>query len=1231
MARALLLALAASVGTALVPQRQPFARTSPNAASTLDKADVATSDKDCVVDDFSVGACDDDTPPFKKILAANRAEIAVRIMRAGTELNMATVGIYAHEDRKSAHRWCADETYMLPAAGTPVGAYLEAQNIVDIAVREGVEAIHPGYGFLSESSELARLCEENGIAFVGPTVKNLNDFSDKVSARQTAIAAGVPVIPGTDGALDNADQAYEFAKEAGLPLMIKATMGGGGKGMRIARTLDEVRSQFDAASSEALAGFGDGTCFIERYVENPRHVEIQIIGDGDDVVHLWERDCSVQRRHQKVVEMAPAWNLDSALRKKLQDDAVKLGKLAKYENAGTVEFLVDVANNEHFFIEVNPRIQVEHTVTEEVTGIDIVQTQFKIAAGAKLRELGLVQEDIKARGVAIQCRITTENPERDFAPDTGTLSVYRHAQGFGMRIDGIGYSGMQVTPFFDSLLVKYTTRASTWGVAVRRMRRALLEMRIRGVKTNVPFLLNVLEHPDFIEGTVDTSFIGDNPDLVNIGKSTWQVANYQSDQDKVYRVERNLRYLAKVAVNGHPETLGADAAKIGAVRATAVPVPAVEAPAVKNPWRKILLDDGPEALAKAVRAHPKLLMTDTTWRDAHQSLLATRVRTADLAAIAAPTQDALGDAAFSLEMWGGATFDVCLRFLHECPWRRLETLRAAAPDVPFQMLLRGANAVGYTSYPDDVVYQFCETAKEKGVDVFRVFDSLNDVENLELGVKAAKAAGGFVEAAICYTGDVANEAPDNKYSLSYYRDLAARFVDDLGVHGLAIKDMAGLLTPKSATMLVSALRADFPDVPIHVHTHDSAGLGVAAMVAAADAGADIVDGAVDAMSGLTSQPSLGAIAAATDTSLDSAAYSKISSYWDTVRATLYAPFESGQLATASDVKVHEIPGGQYTNLLFQSRQLGLDGRFDDVKAKYAMANRILGDIPKVTPSSKVVGDLAQFMVAQNLMEADVGLTENVARLPDSVVDYLKGSLGTPPGGFPEPLRTDALAAKNLEPLQGRPGASLGAYDFEEAREMLKEKYADATKQITFEDVLSHALYPAVFSDYMDHRLVYGDVDHLPTHVFLRPMKVNDEVSFDDARGRKYFIKLVAKSTPDESGSRNLAFEVNGERWQFRVTDEGHLKRLSGEGTSGVSLARAKATRAADQVGAPMPGVVVAVNVKEGDVVKKGETLFVLSAMKMESTIVAPQDGTVDSILINSGDSVEAEDLLATVN
>ena len=729
-------------------------------SATADRVVADVDDDECEAEalDMFGATCGSDAPPFKKIMAANRAEIAVRIMRAGTELNMATVGIYAIEDRNSAHRWGADETYLLPPAGTPVGAYLQAQNIVDIAVREGVEAIHPGYGFLSESPELAQLCEDNGIAFVGPTVQNLNDFSDKVSARNMAIAAGVPVVPGTDGALNDAAAAEAFAKEAGLPLMIKASMGGGGKGMRIVRTMEEVASQFEAASSEALAAFGDGACFVERYVEDPRHVEIQIVGDGTDVVHLWERDCSVQRRHQKVVEMAPAWNLKPELREALQRDAVKLGKLAGYKNAGTVEFLVDVKNDEYFFIEVNPRIQVEHTVTEEVTGIDLVQTQFKIAGGASLADLGLAQDKIHARGVAIQCRITTENPERDFAPDTGTLSVYRHAQGYGMRVDGIGYTGLAVTPFFDSLLVKYTTRGSSWPVAVRRMRRALLEMRIRGVKTNVPFLLNVLMHPDFLAGNVTTSFIGDNPALVSIGGSRWKVASYQSSQDKVFRVERNLRFLANVAVNGHPAALGADAAKLLDVRSTAVAPPVVAAPAAPPRWRRILSDEGPEALAKAVRAHPHLLVTDTTWRDAHQSLLATRVRTADLAAVAEATQNALGDSAFSMEMWGGATFDVCMRFLHECPWQRLETLRALAPDVPFQMLLRGANAVGYTSYPDNVVYKFCEVARAKGIDVFRVFDSLNDVQNLELGVKAAVASGGFVEAALCYTGDATDGA-----------------------------------------------------------------------------------------------------------------------------------------------------------------------------------------------------------------------------------------------------------------------------------------------------------------------------------------------------------------------------------------------------------------------------------------------------------------------------------------
>eukprot|EP00629_Pelagomonadales_sp_RCC1024_P016929 CAMPEP_0119275342 /NCGR_PEP_ID=MMETSP1329-20130426/13608_1 /TAXON_ID=114041 /ORGANISM="Genus nov. species nov., Strain RCC1024" /LENGTH=1210 /DNA_ID=CAMNT_0007275719 /DNA_START=109 /DNA_END=3738 /DNA_ORIENTATION=+ len=1151
-------------------------------------------------------------PPFAKILAANRAEIAVRIMRAGTELNMATVGVYAYEDRKSAHRWCADESYLLPPKATPVGAYLDPQAIVDIAVREGVEAVHPGYGFLSESPELARLCGENGIKFVGPTVDNLLQFSDKVSARKTAIAAGVPVVPGTDTALETAADALAFAKEAGpdRPWMIKASMGGGGKGMRIARTLDDIEEAFEAASSEALAAFGDGSCFLERYVEDPRHVEVQIIGDGTDVIHLWERDCSVQRRHQKVVEIAPAWNLNMDLRKRLQDDAVKLGKLSGYVNAGTVEFLVDVKTDEHFFIEVNPRIQVEHTVTEEVTGVDIVQTQFKIAGGATLEEVGLFQDQIKARGVAIQCRITTENPERDFAPDAGSLAVYRHAQGAGMRIDGVGYTGMQITPFFDSLLVKYTARAATWEAAVSRMQRALLELRIRGVKTNVPFLLNVLEHPDFVAGDVTTSFIGDNPLLLDISKSQWATAHHQSTQDKVFRVERNLRYMANLAVNGPPSTLGADPAKLDKVRTTPVPPPDVAVREQPGRWRRLLLDEGPEAFAKAVRAHPTLLVTDTTWRDAHQSLLATRVRTADLARCARQTQDALGDSAFSVEMWGGATFDVSLRFLRECPWNRLETLRALAPDIPFQMLLRGANGVGYTAYPDNVIYAFCEQAVKSGIDVFRVFDSLNDMENLKLGVDAAKAAGGFVEGTICYTGDVTTST---KYDLAYYMGISEELVN-LGSHALAIKDMAGLLTPAATTLLVSALREKFPDTPIHVHTHDSAGMGVLSMVAAAEAGADVVDGAVDAMSGLTAQPSLGAIASAVagtplDCGLDREQYSKLSSYWDDVRTTLYAPFESGQLATASDVYAHEIPGGQYTNLLFQSRQLGLDGQFDAIKTAYAAANRLLGDIPKVTPSSKVVGDLAQFMVANKLDEAAVPTEAWVGKLPDSVVDYLKGSLGTPPGGFPEPFRSDVLAARGEAPIAGRPGASLKPYDFAKARKELETKYAGTTRPIRDVDVLSHALYPTVFADFMDEYKVHGDLEHLPTHVFLKPMELGAEVEFHDAPGRRMYIEYVSRSPTDDSGSCRVTLSVNGESWVFRVTDEQSLLDAEG-GKAGPKIRKKAAPGDESQVGSPMPGVVVDVKVDEGTTVKKGETLFVLSAMKMESTIVAPRAGTV---------------------
>merc|ERR1719502_235197 len=829
-------------------------------------------------------------------------------------------------------------------------------------------------------------------------------FADKTSAREAAIAANVPVVPGTDGPVTSAQQAVDWVEENGLPVIIKAAMGGGGKGMRVVRKQEDLVPFFTSASSEAEASFGDGSVFLERFIDRPRHIEVQIIGDGKGgVVHLWERDCSVQRRHQKVIEIAPAWNLPPDLREQLQQDSLRLMKSAKYLNAGTVEFLVD-QQGRHYFIEVNPRIQVEHTVTEEVTGIDLVQAQIRIASGASLEDIGLVQDNIHATGIAMQCRITTENAERNFAPDTGTLSVYRHSAGFGMRMDGIGYSGMTITPYYDSLLVKYTASGSNWEEVVRRMKRALQEARIRGVKTNIPFLLNVLSHPVFEAGVVTTAFIDENPELLKITGATWNFASQnQAAQSKVGEVERLMRYLSNLAVNGHPAELGANPDALDKIR-TIPPIAAPRADAApaganwnSEGWRKTLLKEGPEGLAKAVREHKGTLITDTTWRDAHQSLLATRMRTQELTHAAATTNEVM-KGCFSLEMWGGATFDVAMRFLHECPWRRLEALREAVPDIPFQMLLRGANAVGYTNYPDNVVHKFCEQARKSGIDVFRVFDSLNYLENLKLGVDAAGEAGGFVEGAISYTGDVADPSR-GKYTLDYYLQLASD-LEKMGVHSIAIKDMAGLLTPRSAAKLVGALREELPDMPIHVHTHDTAGCGVASMLAAAEAGADIVDVAIDAMSGLTSQPSLGAIVSnlrnsPLDTGLSAAALNPLNTYWENVRS-LYTPFESGQLSTSSDVYQHEIPGGQYTNLLYQSRQLGLTEKWPEIKLMYKEANLLLGDIPKVTPSSKVVGDLAQFMVSQNLTPEQVVEQAETLALPGSVIEYFRGDLGVPP-------------------------------------------------------------------------------------------------------------------------------------------------------------------------------------------------------------------------------------------
>lgn len=1181
-------------------------------------------------DNSSSGAFDEDKPPFKTIMAANRGEIAVRIMRAATEMNMGTVAIYCHEDRKCQHRWGADKSFRLEKQtpdSTPISTYLDINQIIDIAKNSGVEAIHPGYGFLSESPEFAQACADAGITFVGPTVENLNTFSDKTTARVAAIKAGVPVVPGTDYALTSIDQVNEFVEENGLPIILKAAMGGGGKGMRVVHKMEDLAASFESASSEALAAFGDGSVFIERFVDRPRHIEIQIIGDGTgNVVHLWERDCSIQRRHQKVIEMAPAWSLPMELREKLHDYAVKLTSAANYKNAGTVEFLVDRDMNA-YFIEVNPRVQVEHTVTEEVTGVDIVASQIKIASGATLEEIGLVQEDIKPRGVAIQCRVTTENPERDFAPDTGTISVYRHSAGNGIRMDGIGYSGLTITPYFDSMIVKYTARGSTFKETVARMRRVLQECRIRGIKTNIPFLLNVLTHPVFESGIVDTSFIDDHPELKKTSTSTWDFASEeQSDPRNFLRVEKLTRYLANLRINGHPAELGADPSKIcntglcGCTPAPpALPSPPPKLETGKPSMRDILVNEGPKAYADHVRAHKGLLVTDTTWRDAHQSLLATRMRTEELKTCAPYTNHALANA-FSMEMWGGATFDVAMRFLHECPWERLETLRELVPDVPFQMLLRGANAVGYTNYPDNLVYKFCEEAHKSGIDIFRVFDSLNYIDNMKLGIEAAGASGGFVEAAMSYTGDVADKTK-GKYNLEYYLKLADELVD-IGVHSLAIKDMAGLLTPSSTEMLVGALRKEHPDVPIHVHTHDTAGSGVASMLAAAKAGADIVDAAIDGMSGMTSQPSLGALAANVrgsefDTGLDMSAISDLNNYWENVRL-LYAPFESGQLSGSSDVYQHEIPGGQYTNLLYQSRQLGLTEKWPEIKKKYAEANIVLGDIPKVTPSSKVVGDLAQFMVAQNLSAKDVVDQAETLAFPGSVVEYLRGDIGIPPGGFPEPLRSTVLKSRGLDAVEGRPGASLDDYDLEEAKSILQSKYGETS--ISDKDVLSYALYPQVFQDWKEYQAVYGDVGHLPTSLFLTPMAEGDEIQLNLGNGNSVDVKLVSISAAQEDGTRIASFELNGESWFMPVTDNS----AESEGV------RREKAGAPGTVGSPMPGVIVGVKVKVGDEVKEGDPVASLSAMKMETTIPSTASGVVKRVLVNVGDKVEGDDLLIEI-
>lgn len=1143
--------------------------------------------------------------PIRSVLVANRGEIAIRVFRACNELGIKSVAIYSEQDKMHMHRQKADESYIVGKGLPPVQAYLNIPEIIRVAKENDVDAIHPGYGFLSERSDFAQAVIDAGIRFIGPSPHVVQQMGDKVAARQAAIDSGVPIVPGTPGPVTTTDEAMQFCLKHGLPVIFKAAYGGGGRGMRVVRKMEEVEESFRRASSEAAAAFGDGAMFIEKFIERPRHIEVQLLGDkAGNVVHLYERDCSVQRRHQKVVEIAPAPHLDPKVRQKMTDLAVQLAKHVGYSNAGTVEFLADEGGN-FYFIEVNARLQVEHTVTEEITGIDLVQSQIKIAEGITLPELGLKQENIKPQGYAIQCRVTTEDPAKNFQPDTGRIEVFRSGEGMGIRLDGASaFAGAIISPYYDSLLVKVIAHAGDLQASCAKMNRALREFRVRGVKTNIPFLLNVLENQKFINGAVDTYFIDENPQLFYL-------------QPTRNRAQKLLNYLGSVLVNG-PSTPLATSLKPAEVNPLVPETPAGAEP--PKGLRHILKSEGPEAFAKAVRQNKQLMLMDTTFRDAHQSLLATRVRSRDILRISPFVAHNFNNL-YSLENWGGATFDVALRFLHECPWERLEDMRKAIPNIPFQMLLRGANAVGYTNYPDNVVYKFCELSVQTGMDIFRVFDSLNYLPNLILGMEAAGKAGGVVEAAISYTGDV-SDPTRTKYDLKYYQNLANELVK-AGTHVLCIKDMAGLLKPRAASLLIGAIREKHPDVPIHIHTHDTSGAGVASMLACAEAGADVVDVAVDSMSGMTSQPSMGAVVASLqgspiDTGLKLTDVSAYSAYWEQAR-TLYAPFECTVTMKSgnADVYLNEIPGGQYTNLQFQAYSLGLGDFFEDVKKAYREANLLLGDIIKVTPSSKVVGDFAQFMVQNKLTADDVLSKAEELSFPKSVVEFLQGSIGEPYGGFPEPLRSKVL--KDMPRVSGRPGASLPNFDFDKLKTELKERHPYSSDR----DVMSAALYPTVTEDYLNFREDFGPVDKLDTRIFLTGPKVGEEFEVTIEKGKTLGIKALAIAedlTPN--GEREVFFEMNGQLRSVFIKDKEAVKEMH------IHPKAAKGVKG--QVGAPMPGSVMEIKVKPGDKVEKGAALVVLSAMKMEMVVQAPVAGVVKSIDINVGMRLEGDDLLLTI-
>ncbi|PTO36083.1 pyruvate carboxylase [Enterococcus mundtii] len=1139
---------------------------------------------------------------MRKVLVANRGEIAVRVFRACTELGIQTVGVYAEEDEYSVHRFKADEAYLVGKGKRPIDAYLDIEGILEIAKASGADAIHPGYGLLSENLHFATRCKEEGITFVGPELHHLDIFGDKIKAKTAAIEAGIASIPGTDGPVESIEEVLSFAERHGYPVMIKAALGGGGRGMRVAYDEKGAREGYERAKSEAKAAFGSDEVYVEKYIADPKHIEVQILGDTHgNIIHLFERDCSVQRRHQKVVEVAPCVSMNDQQRQRICDAAVQLMKHVGYVNAGTVEFLVE--NDEFYFIEVNPRVQVEHTITEMITDVDIVTTQLLIAQGKDLhKEIGLPQQsEIKIKGSAIQCRITTEDPLSNFLPDTGKIDTYRSPGGMGVRLDvGNAYAGYIVTPYFDSLLVKVCTHAADFATAIQKMERCLREFRIRGVKTNIPFMLNVILHPEFQSGQAKTTFID----------STNELFDFPRLRD---RGNKTMKYIGEITVNGFP---GIERGEKPYYDAPRMPKELITRPdyiTAKN----VLDKDGASALVDWVKQQENVLLTDTTFRDAHQSLLATRVRTKDFKEIARLTGEGLPEL-FSSEMWGGATFDVAYRFLNEDPWKRLRKIRSLMPNTLLQMLFRGSNAVGYSNYPDNVIAEFIKEAAAQGIDVFRIFDSLNWVPQMEKSIQAVRDTGKIAEATICYTGDI-NDPSRAKYNVQYYKDMAKE-LEQLGAHLIAIKDMAGLLKPQAAYRLISELKAT-TDLPIHLHTHDTSGNGIITYSAATKAGVDIVDVAMSAMSGNTSQPSMSSLYYALVNGprvpeINIANAQQLNHYWEDVRM-YYKPFENGLNAPETEVYMHEMPGGQYSNLQQQAKAVGLGHRWDDIKKMYHTVNLMFGDIVKVTPSSKVVGDMALFMVQNELSEEDIYEKGETLSFPESVVTFFQGELGQPVGGFPEKLQTIIL--KGRPAITERPGLFAETVDFEKVKAELAKKIGYEPKQ---EEVLSYLMYPQVFLDYQTAYNQFGDVTLLDTPTFFQGIRLGETVNVQIEKGKILIIRLDEIGEPDIEGNRVLFFNLNGQRREITVKDTSIV--------SAVKTRRKAEPTNREQIGATMSGSVLDVLVKKGDTVKRGDTLMVTEAMKMETAIEAPFDGEIAHLYVVAGDPIASGDLLIEV-